>query len=441
MTRDETVALFLECEAKRAEALAAALAEGKNEIEAEGIAHEAAKTHWNAWAVVLLDERQALEVGDQSAVGAQAEGHESSKEDSLLWLSKAAIDFSYCSFLPSEGSKPVTEDLNTKTTDTRLIAKAIHLVNSRARLDGYIFPGSVNFSNAQFSCPSFFRETTFSLNADFQSAAFDSEANFERSSVSGNIDCRGTKFSSQASFVGATFSANADFSGAIFSDNAHFRNAFFGNAYFNGTTFAGSTYFTNVSYSGSVHFEKVSFSSDASFASSSFSQDASFREANFGGGTTFEKVTFSGDTTFKSAKFTNEADFSGALFVGDAELGGALFSGNANFKRVKFSGNAVFSRVEFKQAAIFERAILGNDSASIYFDRAKFRETADFYNFYAEGNCDFLQATFDDFATFENAKFMKSEVPPLSWTPKHLCFRSPQCRRNVPHTRLSSGGR
>ena len=32
------------------------------------------------------------------------------------------------------------------------------------------------------------------------------------------------------------------------------------------------------------------------------------------------------------------------------------------------------------------------------------------------------------------------EVPPLSWTPKHLCFRSPRCRRNAPHTRLSSGG-
>ena len=33
------------------------------------------------------------------------------------------------------------------------------------------------------------------------------------------------------------------------------------------------------------------------------------------------------------------------------------------------------------------------------------------------------------------------EVPPLSWTPKHLCFRSPQCRRNAPYIRLSSGDR
>src|SRR5271157_1453811 len=39
------------------------------------------------------------------------------------------------------------------------------------------------------------------------------------------------------------------------------------------------------------------------------------------------------------------------------------------------------------------------------------------------------------------APILVSEVPPLSWTPKHLCFRSPRCRRNAPHTRLSSGGR
>ena len=40
-----------------------------------------------------------------------------------------------------------------------------------------------------------------------------------------------------------------------------------------------------------------------------------------------------------------------------------------------------------------------------------------------------------------NRYFGVLEVPPLSWTPKHLCFRSPRCRRNAPHTRLSSGGR
>jgi hypothetical protein len=68
MTRDEvvrerTVERFLECEAKRAEARAAALAEGKSGGEARAIAHEAAKRHWNAWAVDMLAKRKMLEEG------------------------------------------------------------------------------------------------------------------------------------------------------------------------------------------------------------------------------------------------------------------------------------------------------------------------------------------------------------------------------------------
>ena len=52
MTRDETVALFLECEAKRAEAHAAALTEGKPDYDA--IAHEAGKAHWNTGLMPFL---------------------------------------------------------------------------------------------------------------------------------------------------------------------------------------------------------------------------------------------------------------------------------------------------------------------------------------------------------------------------------------------------
>ena len=49
MNRNETVELFLECEAKRAEARAAALAVGRDELAVELIVHKAAKAHWNAW--------------------------------------------------------------------------------------------------------------------------------------------------------------------------------------------------------------------------------------------------------------------------------------------------------------------------------------------------------------------------------------------------------
>ena len=62
MTRDETVALFVECEAKRNEARAAALAERKNALGVDYVAHEAAKAHWNAWAEAAL----AKQKGDGS---------------------------------------------------------------------------------------------------------------------------------------------------------------------------------------------------------------------------------------------------------------------------------------------------------------------------------------------------------------------------------------
>ncbi len=73
MTRDETVALFLECEAKRAAARAAALGEGK-ERTSEEHSREAAKAHWNAWAEGLLAERKAMEAGWTLGRGKRA-GH------------------------------------------------------------------------------------------------------------------------------------------------------------------------------------------------------------------------------------------------------------------------------------------------------------------------------------------------------------------------------
>ena len=59
MTRDETIALFLECEKKRAEAHAVVLAEGKSEAEAANVAHDAAKAHWNAWAARMVSKRKS----------------------------------------------------------------------------------------------------------------------------------------------------------------------------------------------------------------------------------------------------------------------------------------------------------------------------------------------------------------------------------------------
>ena len=95
MTRDETVALFLECEAVRAAARAVALRDGKDKRDAEQVAHRAAQAHWNAWAESLLAQCKAIE----------ADGHWAAERD--RWSDKAATDFSRCLFLVrgAEGSK------------------------------------------------------------------------------------------------------------------------------------------------------------------------------------------------------------------------------------------------------------------------------------------------------------------------------------------------
>ena len=87
MTRDETVAMFLASEAKRAEVRANALSEGKEEHEADEIAHEAAKAHWNAWADALLAERKAMEADGRWA------------SEGSAWQARSNIDFTRCVFV------------------------------------------------------------------------------------------------------------------------------------------------------------------------------------------------------------------------------------------------------------------------------------------------------------------------------------------------------
>ena len=113
MTRDETVALFLECEAKRRDACAAALAEGKSEGKADDIAHEAAKAHWNAWAGPLLAERKAMEAGGRWAAEKDISGTlEPKNAETQAWMEKANVDFRRCLFhiRGVEGTKEAAEE-------------------------------------------------------------------------------------------------------------------------------------------------------------------------------------------------------------------------------------------------------------------------------------------------------------------------------------------
>jgi len=126
MRRDETVNRFLECEAKRAESLAA----GKSEDEV----HEAAKAHWNAWAKALLAERKAMEADGRWSF-------ESKNDATRDWHSRAETDFSFCLFL-NKGAEAKAA-LEKRAAEAEGDVKAIPVDAVRTRFDGFMFPGSV----------------------------------------------------------------------------------------------------------------------------------------------------------------------------------------------------------------------------------------------------------------------------------------------------------
>ena len=98
--RERTVKRFLECEAKRAEARAAALAEGKSEHEAGEIAHGEARKHWNEWAEDMLAKRKALE---ESGAWAIEDSIMPENAETRAWMEEAQTSFSRCLFLLKGG--------------------------------------------------------------------------------------------------------------------------------------------------------------------------------------------------------------------------------------------------------------------------------------------------------------------------------------------------
>ncbi len=217
MTRDETVALFLECEAKRAEARAAALAGGKSEGEAGRTAHEAAKAHWNAWVELLLAERKAMENAGtwKSSREYSWKPEEGENPETQAWLEKAAADFSRCLFLVRgvEGTKETAGEDSEEDGSAKPPVKSIQLEGDRADFSGFVFPGPAYFLSATFSGTANFRSATFSSDAWFNSATFSGTANFQSATFSGDAWFNSATFQNSTSFRKATFEKQANFTG------------------------------------------------------------------------------------------------------------------------------------------------------------------------------------------------------------------------------------
>jgi hypothetical protein len=144
MTRDETIALFLECEAKRVEALAG----GKSEDEA----HLAAMRHWNAWAEPLLAERKALEADDRWRAKHYYNYIEPQNEVTRDCLSRAKADFRFCLFLNKVGGNEekgaeAKAALNEKAVDAKCEIVLIPVDNRTTRFEGFVFPWKLDGSS------------------------------------------------------------------------------------------------------------------------------------------------------------------------------------------------------------------------------------------------------------------------------------------------------
>ncbi len=339
MNRDETVAFFLEREARRCKARVAALAEGKSQGEALEAGHEAARVHWNDWAEAHLIEREMPEkTGCTKNPSANAK-----------------VDFSRCVFLvkETEGAAEAEGEIETESVPLKTITIDGPFVDMR----DFVFPGEASFESTTFAGDVRFGTAIFKGNTYFDGAIFSGDASLTGHLLTGvtfegltsfvGTTFKGAAFFSNATFEAAefdwcTFENIASFDGAVFSQLGSFCSVIFEDvAKFNYVVFKGAAKFYNASVKGDTKFDKAIFEGRAEFDSASFNY-VSFLKTTFGGATSFPDATFAQAVSFSDASFINvgeSADFSAIRVERAFDLKGA-----------KFLEVPSFSQADFKQA-------------------------------------------------------------------------------------------
>ena len=315
MTRDESIALFQECENTRAKARAVALAEGRSESEAEDIAHNAAKDHWNAWANGLIAERNAME----------EDGRWASEVEKQAWLSRATVDFSFCLF-HSKNLISEKKDTEARAVAQKKAAKAKRNVES-IQLNGV----SACFDNFRFPWKALFSSACFTGDASFYRADFSGIALFDDSDFFCFADFSIANFSSAVSFDDATFTRKAYFLGATLGGDAALKRA----------KFLENVSFSNAAFSRKVHFDNATFSRDAYFDDAIFSRNVFFCKSTFGP---------KGSPYFRLATFEQIAQFDDAIFQGKADFTGVLVKRTFSIARATFERVPDFIQAHFEEA-------------------------------------------------------------------------------------------
>ncbi len=192
----------------------------------------------------------------------------------------------------------------------------------------------------------------------------------------------------------------------------------------------GRVNFADAVFLEPVIFEDTIFNEDAAFINANFSQEASFIKSQFKKNANFGLAQFLGTARFEDVVFNNRALFGFVHFYGKAnfadskinigtfshavfeDLGtfiGAEFQETAKLDRVTFSDSALFRDSKFLEKAFFDETTFNgsrnkNIIGSINFLEAKFNDDASFFN------TTFIRdATFRDSRFLEEADFGKSK--------------------------------
>lgn len=355
---------------------------------------------WNAWALQILERKQALEAAGDWSADWFGEGQ---NEATRGWLDEARAEF--------EGTEFAAD----------------------ADFSSFVFPGHASFVKAHFIGKANFSEANFANMAYFSSTRFDGEATFAKAKFYelGNFDeaefaspadfdqaeflrettgplvpaarFQKTRFLSRADFRNAVFTGIAELQRSHFAGNARFDEAQFkADAVFEGVEFDGTPGFVKTRFDGSAKFTNARFRKDCRFGEAEFTAAAYFDDAEFTDHATFRFIKFGGDTTFQNARFRQEARFRESRFAETAIFRSADFSGPADFSACTFAKSTDFHHSRFKEDANFERAEF---SEGIEFTSSRFKSQLSFADARFNGPVKFLLAGFKGRTSFRNAHF------------------------------------
>jgi len=352
MTRDETIALFLQ-----------------------------GREAWNAWAEGMLAERKALEEAGEWAVETDFIGPLKGQNDKTRdWVKRASVDFSRCRVVRSGAEASSLRGPEAPNQSRDLHRSVLHRHGADAPRDddeddglitievadrfdcvGFIFPANASFASAQVHTNASFASADFHAAASFASAQFHAAASFASAQFHAAASFASAQFHARASFRSAQFHAAARFASARFHNAADLRRAqFYGPASFGSTQFHSTAWFQSAQFHANASFHSAQFHARASFRSAQFHAAARFDSAQFHAPTFFNSASFAA-ASFDSAEFHALARFASASFAAattfrDAAFGMADKPADADFTGIKVERAFDLTGASFSKVPSFNQA-------------------------------------------------------------------------------------